>query len=156
MNKQQSQYLFDYSWEKLIRFAVKDDFQQHDQALIHSFTYQHTYHNDALLKLREYLRSISCEHCYDYVLRKIMTFCIKYDVNKVFTLPNFEDEITVFRGGVKEDSPCWTLDEDQAYRFANMNEGDIFTRRVKRSDILAYTNLLNEQEIILDMKIFDK
>lgn len=67
------------------------------------------------------------------------------------------DTFTVYRGlqeNAQEDGLSWTLSKDVAEWFANRfdNEGKIIEKVIHKSEVIAYFNDRDEEEIVLDIK----
>lgn len=70
---------------------------------------------------------------------------------------NLPDTFTVYRGlqeNAQEDGLSWTLSKDVAEWFANRfdNEGKIIEKVIHKSEVIAYFNDRDEEEIVLDIK----
>lgn len=83
--------------------------------------------------------------------KKILMNHEDYDVYQ-----NFSETITVYRGVATNSNPnglSWTLDKSIAEWFANRfdSNGYVQTITVNKSNILAYFNCRNEQEVIVDV-----
>jgi len=64
------------------------------------------------------------------------------------------DRVTVYRGavdGLNEDGISWTLDQDRAVWFASRfnKGGEVFTRVVDKSEVVAYFTGRGEEEIVV-------
>lgn len=70
---------------------------------------------------------------------------------------NIPDTFVVYRGlqeNAQEDGLSWTLSKDVAEWFANRfdNEGKIIEKVIHKSEVIAYFNDRDEEEIVLDIK----
>ena len=70
---------------------------------------------------------------------------------------NLPDTFTVYRGlqeNAQEDGLSWTLSKDVAEWFASRfeNDGEIIERKIYKSEVIAYFNDRDEEEIVLDIK----
>lgn len=70
---------------------------------------------------------------------------------------NLPGTFTVYRGlqeNAQEDGLSWTLSKDVAEWFANRfdNEGEIIEKMVHKTEVIAYFNDRDEEEIVLDIK----
>lgn len=70
---------------------------------------------------------------------------------------NLPDTFTVYRGlqeNAQEDGLSWTLSKDVAEWFANRfdNEGEIIEKVIHKSEVIAYFNDRDEEEVVLDIK----
>lgn len=70
---------------------------------------------------------------------------------------NLPDTFTVYRGlqeNAQEDGLSWTLSKDVAEWFASRfeNNGEIIEKTVHKTEVIAYFNDREEEEIILDIK----
>ena len=70
---------------------------------------------------------------------------------------NLPDTFTVYRGlqeNAQEDGLSWTLSKDVAEWFASRFENDceIIERKIYKSEVIAYFNDRDEEEIVLDIK----
>lgn len=75
-------------------------------------------------------------------------------------LSSLPDTLTVYRGQGTKSTPLnvaksWTLDLKTAIFFANRwsNDGKVYKAKIKKENILYYTNDRNEQEIILNFPL---
>lgn len=74
---------------------------------------------------------------------------------------NLPDTFTVYRGlqeNAQEDGLSWTLSKDVAEWFASRfeNDGEIIEKIVYKTEVIAYFNDRDEEEIILDIKKVEK
>lgn len=70
---------------------------------------------------------------------------------------NLPDTFVVYRGlqeNAQEDGLSWTLSKDVAEWFANRfdNEGEIIEKVIHKSEVIAYFDDRDEEEIVLDIK----
>lgn len=70
---------------------------------------------------------------------------------------NLPDTFVVYRGlqeNAQEDGLSWTLSKDVAEWFASRfeNDGEIIEKTVHKSEVIAYFNDRDEEEIVLDIK----
>lgn len=70
---------------------------------------------------------------------------------------NLPDTFTVYRGlqeNAQEDGLSWTLSKDVAEWFASRfeNDGEIIEKMVHKTEVIAYFNDRDEEEIVLDIK----
>lgn len=78
----------------------------------------------------------------------------KSELNKYNSLPN---KITIYRGTHNKNNYkalSWTLDYEQALWFANRfdKDGYVLEAKVNKSDIIAFFNERNENEVIVNFK----
>ena len=84
----------------------------------------------------------------DFDTKEVRKMMDKGDKKTFDSLPNY---FMVFRGGEHENM-SWTLSKEKAEWFQNRyshKDAQLFRRMVKKSDVLAYINARNEEEIIL-------
>ena len=70
---------------------------------------------------------------------------------------NLPDTFVVYRGlqeNAREDGLSWTLSKDVAEWFASRfeNDGEIIEKTAYKTEVIAYLNDRDEEEIILDIK----
>lgn len=70
---------------------------------------------------------------------------------------NLPDTFVVYRGlqeNAQEDGLSWTLSKDVAEWFASRfeNDGEIIEKTVHKSEVIAYFNDRDEEEVVLDIK----
>jgi len=68
---------------------------------------------------------------------------------------NLPETIKVYRGGVDDKGLSWSLSREKAEWFANRFDYgyEVFEKDIKKSDILAYLNGRQEQEIICNVDL---
>ena len=61
-------------------------------------------------------------------------------------------EFMIYRGGVDQYAYSWTLDKEKAKWFANRykNDYEVFEKKAKKKNVIAYNNSRGEKEIIYD------
>ena len=122
------------------------------------FTHERPYRLEAYLNLPlrfertpEMLVDIweDCEHPYINRDAWLMMF---EEFDYEHTKSELPEEFTVYRGGSYESGLSWTLDRETANKFA-MRDGSkkIWTKTVKKSDVILYTDGRGEKEVILDI-----
>lgn len=67
-----------------------------------------------------------------------------------FAYDRLKDTITIYRGGITDEGPSWTLSKDTAKFFAEkFEDGKIYEQVVKKEDVLALITERHENEILL-------